>query len=171
MGVHFYGFGCKKCGYARIAASRKVTFESFLIKANQVHSNKYQYENKNWDGVDSTFLNIICPIHGKFNQIAMSHVAGRGCPNCGKLKRAASKRQNVDILHQRLIECHDGYYNYDLSNFKSVNKYIDIICPKHGKFQQTPNNHLAGKGCYECGIKKIGDSLRSDPIDAINKFK
>lgn len=25
-----------------------------------------------------------------------------------------------------------------------------IICPEHGEFLQTPNNHLRGKGCPKC---------------------
>mgnify|MGYP003304460647 CR=1 FL=1 len=28
---------------------------------------------------------------------------------------------------------------------------VCIICPIHGEFWQTPNDHLSGYGCPECG--------------------
>ena len=30
---------------------------------------------------------------------------------------------------------------------------VKIICPFHGEFEQTPNKHLNGHGCPECGKK------------------
>lgn len=45
---------------------------------------------------------------------------------------------------------HGDKYDYSLAKYtKSVNK-VKIICPKHGVFEQTASNHLAGKGCPKC---------------------
>ena len=43
-------------------------------------------------------------------------------------------------------------YKYDYSNVKYVDSKtkVCIICPEHGEFWQTPNNHLNGKGCPNC---------------------
>jgi hypothetical protein len=41
---------------------------------------------------------------------------------------------------------------YDYSKVKYVNNRtkVKIICPKHGVFEQTPRNHLSGRGCVVC---------------------
>lgn len=42
-------------------------------------------------------------------------------------------------------------YDYSLTEFKSYKEKVQIICPEHGIFEQTPNNHLYGKkGCKFC---------------------
>ena len=45
---------------------------------------------------------------------------------------------------------------------------IEIICRKHGKFYQTPHNHLSGQGCPICNSSKkeniIRESLRKEGI-------
>ena len=30
---------------------------------------------------------------------------------------------------------------------------VNIICNEHGVFNQTPNDHINGKGCPKCGLK------------------
>lgn len=48
-------------------------------------------------------------------------------------------------------------FKYDYSKVIYVNSLIEvnIICPTHGGFTQTPPNHLKGHGCQKCGIDKI----------------
>lgn len=54
---------------------------------------------------------------------------------------------------------------YDYSDIKYVNKHtkVYIVCPEHGGFWQSPNNHLSGNGCPECWkirnlTSKLGDT-------------
>ena len=47
-------------------------------------------------------------------------------------------------------------YDYSLVVYINTNTAVEIICNAgHGSFMQTPNNHLNGKGCTECGRIKI----------------
>ena len=43
-----------------------------------------------------------------------------------------------------------------------------ITCPIHGDFEQTPHNHLQGKGCPLCRIshleKEVGETLKRNTI-------
>lgn len=41
-------------------------------------------------------------------------------------------------------------YNYSQTSYTGVRNKIKIICNIHGKFTQTPNNHLSGHGCPQC---------------------
>jgi hypothetical protein len=52
---------------------------------------------------------------------------------------------------------HNNYYDYSLVNYVKAQTKIKIICPKHGEFEQQPNNHLFGQGCIWC----MGDNVRS----------
>lgn len=60
------------------------------------------------------------------------------------------------IQKSKLI--HGDKYDYSNVNYLRNKIRINIICPKHGEFEQVPNNHLKGYGCLECG-KKIKKRL------------
>lgn len=51
---------------------------------------------------------------------------------------------------QRANKIHSGKYDYSLTQYINSCSKVTIICPIHTKFVQTPNNHLAGKGCNLC---------------------
>ena len=46
---------------------------------------------------------------------------------------------------------HKNKYDYSLIEYKDSKSKISIICKRHGVFNQTPNSHMSGKGCPECG--------------------
>ena len=52
---------------------------------------------------------------------------------------------------KRAKEVHGDKYDYSKVEYKNTNTKICIICPKHGEFWQTPNNHINQKqGCPKC---------------------
>lgn len=63
---------------------------------------------------------------------------------------------------------HNNKYNYSKFNYKNSKTKGIIICPIHGEFEQDPPNHLAGKGCPECGKLKISQKLTMSSKDFIN---
>lgn len=46
---------------------------------------------------------------------------------------------------------HNYQFDYSESIYLNSKTKINIICKKHGLFQQIPNSHLSGKGCIKCG--------------------
>jgi hypothetical protein len=48
------------------------------------------------------------------------------------------------------IKIHGNTYNYRLVNYINSHTKIDIICDKHGVYQQKPYKHIAGMGCPKC---------------------
>ena len=68
-------------------------------------------------------------------------------------------------------EIHKGKYDYskmDINN-KDANGKVCIICPIHGEFWQTLDNHKKGKGCPKCKGEKISKTKRSTVDDFIEK--
>src|SRR3989304_259165 len=71
----------------------------------------------------------------------------------------------TDIFIERAKEIHSNKYDYTKVEYNGIFNKLIIICPKHGEFEQTPNNHLVGKGCPKCAGKNTTTE------DFINKAK
>jgi hypothetical protein len=54
---------------------------------------------------------------------------------------------------------HGDKYDYSETIYRVGHAPITIICSKHGPFQQTPENHLGGHGCRECGGNSMKNTL------------
>ncbi len=59
-------------------------------------------------------------------------------------------RSNKDEFAARANGVHNEYYNYSEVVYVNKDTNVIIMCPVHGRFQQTPHNHLQGKGCRFC---------------------
>lgn len=74
--------GCPICGRISASLKRIKTFDNFQKEANIVHSNKYKYIRNTYINA-SSFVDIICPIHGLFKQKGTDHIClKQGCPKC-----------------------------------------------------------------------------------------
>lgn len=60
------------------------------------------------------------------------------------------KRNTLEQFITRSIKIHNNKYDYSKVNFVDGTVKVCIICPEHGEFWQTPQDHLAGKGCAKC---------------------
>lgn len=81
---HLTGYECPKCGTEKVSAKIRITSEEFVLRAQVVHSNKYDYSLVENFKDSRSYLQIVCPDHGSFEQTAKNHLGGHGCPNCGR---------------------------------------------------------------------------------------
>ena len=59
----------------------------FIEQAEKIHGNKYDYSKSQcFNATDK--VEIICPIHGIFEQRAYTHMQGSGCKTCGFISSA-----------------------------------------------------------------------------------
>lgn len=130
---------------------RLTNFRKFLIKAREVHGDKYSYEKVEYKDT-STKIEIVCPVHGSFFQLPGSHLIGCGCRECSITKTRKTKEQFVEEANT----IHNNKYNYDLVEYVNSSTPVKIICPIHGVFEQTPEKHI----CYKHGCPKCGKSQR-----------
>jgi len=80
---HTQGKGCIKCGIAKNKQTYFIKWSSeFIKKANEIHGYKYDY-SKIVLKTSRCKVEIICPIHGIFKQVANNHTRGHGCSKCG----------------------------------------------------------------------------------------
>lgn len=144
--------------------------KNFIRKARAVQAKK----NRNYDYRKTIYVRnrekiiITCPKkgHGDFTQAARSHIYGAGCPKCGReaVGKAASKfhtgkhypKKTFDEFVTDAIEKHDDKYQYVEETYVDTKVKTDIYCNFHDKiFKQTPNDHLHGYGCPDCGKEKV----------------
>ena len=81
---HQKGAGCHDCGMKKIADGRRTGTEEFIRRSQKKFGDVLDYSETTCTGI-SDFVTIICPKkgHGKFRQIARSHLASKmGCPKC-----------------------------------------------------------------------------------------
>lgn len=126
----------------------------FKQRATLVHSGKYTYENTIYKNA-SDKVAINCPIHGDFLQRPHCHLAGQGCLKCKDILNGEQKAMPKGGFLQKASSIFGDTYKYDMSTFKSGNVKMTITCPIHGNFEQSPINHLKGKGCKQCSIENF----------------
>lgn len=68
-------------GYDKISVLKN----NFIIKANIIHNNKFDYSKVNYINVKNKVI-IVCPIHGDFEQTINGHLNGKGCSKCAKIE-------------------------------------------------------------------------------------
>jgi hypothetical protein len=155
--------GCPECGKEIIP--NKKDFNQLVIKANQIHNNKYDYSKFIYNNVIEKSI-ILCPIHKEFYQSMYTHIHKQhGCPKCALEN---SKLDFNDVV-KRFNVVHNDKYDYSKFIYVNANTKGIIICPTHGEFKQNINSHLNSKyGCPECikenHIPKFEDLLSKSNI-------
>jgi hypothetical protein len=165
--VHLSGGGCKKCSQKKEKGVIVVTKNEFINKAKKVHGDKYNYSLVNYIN-NKTKINIICPIHGIFEQAPSNHLTKSGCHKCSRNLVAKKLTMTTEEFILRANNMHGNKYDYSLSSYKGSHAKIKIICPEHGEFQQKANDHMCGYGCYKCneskGEREIRNYLKNNNI-------
>jgi len=60
----------------------------------------------------------------------------------------------TDIFITKATNIHNNLYDYSNVDYKNNETKVKIICKEHGEFEQSPKNHLDGRGCAKCGVNK-----------------
>lgn len=122
----------------------------FIAVSNKVHNNYYDYSKTNYKNSTSKII-ISCPKHGDFQIRAVSHQQGIGCKLCGIEKSRPKIIPFIEIL-KNFKEVHGDKYDYSKVKYIDGETKVKIICKSHGIFEQSPNAHKRGSGCYVCAI-------------------
>lgn len=150
------------------------TTDIFIKRAKEIHGERYDYSLVDYVNA-KTKIKIICPAHGIFEQIPYNHLSGKGCMECGHIENGRNRSITFDKFLEKARDVHGDKYDYSKSKVENYKIKIEIICKIHGSFFQTPNNHLSGKGCKECGmmstLNHIYENCSSSTEDFIQKSK
>lgn len=115
--------GCPKCGRERCDEARRLDPDVFFDECRKKHNNFYDYSQTEYTYSDE-YIYPICPIHGKFKQIARNHKQGSGCPKCAK-EKSTLEREITEFIREIIPEHEVIENDRNLLNGKEV----DILIP------------------------------------------
>jgi hypothetical protein len=120
---HLSGVGCRKCSIEENSFKLKKDTKTFISEVKMIHGDKYDYSLVDYVNSDNK-VKIICPIHGKFEQIANDHRIGKGCGKCCN---------KISKPEKNLLKFLDGLnINYKPNDRVFLNgKELDVYIPSH----------------------------------------
>jgi hypothetical protein len=138
-----YG-GCPHCGPVKDA-------EEFFLRCRRIHPEFYDFSQAEFTG-NKGRVTVYCKKHDyEFTPTANALLSGQGCKYCGFERVAASRSSDRErfIASAKLV--HGEVFGYERVVYNDSKSTIEIRCPIHGYFRQSPNTHLNGSGCSTCG--------------------
>jgi len=150
--------GCSICSKELTDSKQTSTKEEWIAKARKNHGNKYDYSKVNYIN-KSTKVEIICPIHGSFWQIAGEHVRAKaaGCPKCNVSK---GEKKISEILDKYNIKYKTEYV---IPNSNTMYRYdfylpeLNILIEYDGELHFIPVKYFGG-------VDKLKDYQEKDVI-------
>ena len=133
-GNHLRGAGCRICANERLREKYLMPQDEFIKRANEIHGDKYDYSNVDYQGVEKG-VTIICSQHGAFIQKPRDHVKKKqGCPVCQESKGEKITAQVLDSMgvkytRQRQFEdcvsksCRKLSFDFYLPEFNALIEY------------------------------------------------
>ena len=146
--------------YNYINEAKQDTKESFIEKAKEKHGDKYDYSKVVYVN-NTTPVEIYCKACDRyFNQTPKLHKK-HGCPECGRRATIEKQRKSQEQFIKDAIAVHGDKYDYSKVDYQGKNKKVIIKCNicSH-EWQTTPDNHLQGCGCPECGHRATIEKQR-----------
>lgn len=120
--------------------------DKIITKLKQNLGDKYDYSlitnSLIYNGIK---IKIICPNHGLFEKNIIDAIYKKsGCGKC-----SGNSKSTLEEVITKFKNKHGGIYDYSKIVYVNNRTKICILCPKHGEFYQTPNDHLY-YGCSKC---------------------
>lgn len=145
---HLYsGAGCPNCGKEAIWSSNRMTAEEFVATAIVVHGTLYDYSHVVYRNA-MTKVTMLCPIHGRFEQVPNGHLRGAGCLQCGIDRRRLDRE--TFVTRSRGMFAREYDYSLVPDGWVPTRDRVRIVCPAHGEFETVAGEHLRGSGCAAC---------------------
>jgi len=157
--THLAGHGCPTCAVDRRARKSHQSGNDFILSAKAIFRDKYDYSEIDYKNAFQK-VKIKCKIHGDFFIRPNDHLCGHGCYDCGRERTAASIRSNKQKFVESATDINNEKYDYSFVEYKNNSTKVIIVCPKHGKFLQSPNNHLNGQQCPKCNLSRGEEKIR-----------
>ncbi len=116
-------YGCNECAKEYRAQTLRKGTQQFIKESLAIHGNIYDYSQVEYIH-NKSHVNIICHIHGVFQQYPQSHLRGHICPSCKQKSIGETQIQNV--LDDHNISYASEYVFSDCKYYKSLR--YDFYC-------------------------------------------
>lgn len=150
-GHHMRGVECRECGRKKASGARRLGEEGFVVRAQAVHGEKYDYSKANYGVDNSEKVEIVCPEHGSFWQSPANHLSGKGCKRCADVRTGEARMLSLSDFVVAARAVHGDKYDYSKAVYLGANEKVEIVCSEHGSFWQIATNHVSQESdCPDC---------------------
>lgn len=153
------GQGCPKC------VGKSLTFNDFVQKVTKKYGDIYDFSY-----AENEFKNLSTKItvgyNGKYFKIQPRKIL---FGNCGRGPITMSRVYSQDDFIKKANEIHKEKYDYSKVDYVNSHTKVCIICPEHGEFWQTPNDHLNGCECPICSKERKRSKLEEETKNYLEK--
>jgi hypothetical protein len=145
----------------------RIKKEQFFEKVAKNFGDRLDFSKSNYI-CQRALITAICYKHGEITKPAKEFYKGFGCRYCGYEKIGHPLRTKAQfILDARMV--HGFKYDYSRAVYVNDKTKLEIHCPIHGGFFQSPMAHLDGCGCPDCrreSNKKLihGVGINDSPV-------
>lgn len=148
---HLAGKGCRKCASQTAGDHYRKSGDSFVDEAKKVHGDKYDYQETQYRTA-RIGVTIRCRTHGPFEQAPYVHLGGSGCPQCSNEATGNRSRMTTEEFIALARKKYSEKFDYALVQYVDAWTPVQIRCPTHRQFLQTPAAHLhnTAYGCPQC---------------------
>lgn len=165
--THLRGYHCWDCGMTKRSRAQKNDPNKAIQTLIDKHGDTYLYDRVLYKGKKNP-IEIGCRIHGYFWQVFNCHQGGGGCPTCGGLRAADTRRYSKEELAKKLKIIHGDRLTFCLENYQNQDSFLEVNCLEHGNYKQRVSNLLAGHGCPQCGL--LSTAIRDDYLKICGKY-
>lgn len=150
-----------------IEANKNKTTDEFILQANIIHNNKYDYSKSVYERSDIK-ISIICKKHGMFLQTPSGHLRGSGCPHCGeshgeKIIYSYILKNNLQYENQKTYkDCRNPNTNFLLKFDYYICEY-NLLIEFDGQQHFIPSIGRTTSNC-KTGKKNLHDIQQRDKI-------
>lgn len=142
--AHLKGQGCPSC-----AGVVRLSTETFVQRAILTHGHKYKYDKVNELTGTRDKVTIVCPLHGDFSQLPLTHIGGQGCPRCSGYKKTTE-----DFISE-MLKIHDNNISFEKTKYINAVTPVTATCKEHGDFLLAPKYLLRGQACPSCSKQDL----------------
>jgi hypothetical protein len=124
----------------------KVTTDTFIKRAKNIHDNKFDYSNTTYIDSETCVLIKCNECNKQFYQLPLVHLRSTSCPKC------CGRQMTLDEFIEQGNNIHNFKYDYSNVVLGGWNVKVKIYCNDCEKyFYQTPNRHIRKQsGCPFC---------------------
>lgn len=151
---HLSGRGCVKCANEKSSLSKTAPFSEVKERLINKFGERFYFDESTYVSMAKP-MRVVCNEHGEFFKTPIYLLNGGNCPLCSK-----TRKLTFDDFVKKANLVHNNKYIYDKVEYVNNRTKVCIICPEHGEFMQTPNDHLDGCGCPACKESKLESSIR-----------
>lgn len=128
----------------------RLTLEEFKKRAREEHGSRYDYSRIEKVTNNRSRVEIVCGIHGVFEQQIKVHLRGFGCKKCNNA-RTGKPINGPEEIEAKARAIHGNRYEYDTATYRKSTIPFRVICPDHGEWWVTLVNHVTnGSRCPSC---------------------